>query len=248
MRARRWFEPDCGQTTHDMSRRALEQPRSVAEATTAGAVTRPSRYRRPARRGNPPVQQAGAFPCRTLPAHAACACEIRIGNENSSDGGSASDKPVKSRKSTIISAAAGHPPPRRSSRHSAKSFGAVKTYGRSKLCNILFTRELARRLRDTGVTAHCLHPGFVATRFADQSGGLISHFAWLAKLFAISPAEGAKTIIYLASSADVAEMTGEYFYKCLPIIPSPAALNDQSALLLWQRSAALAGMKVEWGA
>ena len=50
---------------------------------------------------------------------------------------------------------------------SAKSFGAVKTYGRSKLCNILFTRELARRLSDTGVTAHCLHPGFVATRFAD---------------------------------------------------------------------------------
>jgi len=131
---------------------------------------------------------------------------------------------------------------------SAKSFGAVKTYGRSKLCNILFTRELARRLRDTGVTANCLHPGFVATRFADQSGGLISHFAWLAKFFAISPAEGAKTIIYLASSADVAEMTGEYFYKCLPIIPSSAALNDRSALLLWQRSAALAGMKVEWGA
>ena len=128
---------------------------------------------------------------------------------------------------------------------SAKSFGAVKTYGRSKLCNILFTRELARRLSDTGVTAHCLHPGFVATRFADQSGGLISHFAWLAKLFAISTTEGAKTIIYLASSADVAEMTGEYFYKGLPIIPSPAALNDQSALLLWQRSAALAGMKVE---
>ena len=112
----------------------------------------------------------------------------------------------------------------------------------------MFTRELARRLRDTGVTANCLHPGFVATRFADQSGGLISHFAWLAKFFAISPAEGAKTIIYLASSADVAEMTGEYFFKCLPIIPSSAALNDRSALLLWQRSAALAGMKVEWGA
>ena len=64
---------------------------------------------------------------------------------------------------------------------SAKSFGAVKTYGRSKLCNILFTRELARRLRDTDITANCLHPGFVATRFADQSGGMISHFAWLAK-------------------------------------------------------------------
>ena len=94
---------------------------------------------------------------------------------------------------------------------SAKGFGAVKAYGRSKLCNILFTRELARRLRDTGVTANCLHPGFVATRFADESGGLISHLAWLAKFFAISPAEGAETIIYLASSPDVAQVTGNTF-------------------------------------
>src|SRR5205807_5656651 len=71
----------------------------------------------------------------------------------------------------------------------AKSFGAIKAYGRSKLCNILFTRELARRLRGTGVTANCLHPGFVATRFGDQSGGSISHLFWLAKFFAISPAK-----------------------------------------------------------
>jgi NAD(P)-dependent dehydrogenase (short-subunit alcohol dehydrogenase family) len=126
---------------------------------------------------------------------------------------------------------------------SAKSFGAVKTYGRSKLCNILFTRELARRLRDTGVTANCLHPGFVSTRFADHSGGLISHLAWVAKFFAISPEEGAKTIIYLASSPDVAQTTGQYFYKCLPTTPSAAAQDDQSAFLLWHRSAALAGMK-----
>ena len=125
---------------------------------------------------------------------------------------------------------------------SAKGFGAVKAYGRSKLCNILFTRELARRLRDTGVTANCLHPGFVATRFADESGGLISHLAWLAKFFAISPAEGAETIIYLASSLDVAQVTGQYFYKRLPTRPSPAAQDDRSALLLWQRSATLAGM------
>jgi NAD(P)-dependent dehydrogenase (short-subunit alcohol dehydrogenase family) len=65
---------------------------------------------------------------------------------------------------------------------SAKSFGAMKAYGRSKLCNILFTRELARRLHG-GVTANCLHPGFVATRFGDQSGGVISHLVWLAKFF-----------------------------------------------------------------
>jgi NAD(P)-dependent dehydrogenase (short-subunit alcohol dehydrogenase family) len=126
---------------------------------------------------------------------------------------------------------------------SAKSFGATKAYGRSKLCNILFTRELARRLHGTGVTANCLHPGFVATRFGDQSGGLISRLVWLAKFFAISPAEGAETIVYLASSPDVAEATGQYFYKSVPTTPSAAAQDDRSALLLWQRSAALAGMR-----
>jgi NAD(P)-dependent dehydrogenase (short-subunit alcohol dehydrogenase family) len=126
---------------------------------------------------------------------------------------------------------------------SAKSFGARKAYGQSKLCNILFTRELARRLQGTGVTANCLHPGFVATRFGDQSGGLISRLVWLAKFFAISPAEGAETIIHLASSSDLREMTGQYFYKSAPTAPSSAAHDDRAALLLWQRSAALAGMK-----
>ena len=123
---------------------------------------------------------------------------------------------------------------------STKSFGARKAYGQSKLCNILFTRELARRLQGTGVTTNCLHPGFVATRFGDQSGGLISRLVWLAKFFAISPAEGAETIIYLASSPDVREMTGQYFYKSAPTTPSPAAQDDRSALLLWQRSSTLA--------
>ena len=126
---------------------------------------------------------------------------------------------------------------------SAKSFGARKAYGQSKLCNILFTRELARRLQGTGVTANCLHPGFVATRFGDQSGGLISGLVWFAKFFAISPAKGAETIIYLASSPDVGELTGQYFYNSAPTMPSSAAQDDRSALLLWQRSAALVGMK-----
>jgi NAD(P)-dependent dehydrogenase (short-subunit alcohol dehydrogenase family) len=126
---------------------------------------------------------------------------------------------------------------------SAKSFRAMRAYSCSKLCNILFTRELARRLHGTGVTVNCLHPGFVATRFADESGGLISHLAWLAKFFAISPAEGAQTIIYLASSPEVANVAGKYFYKCRPTNPSAPALDDRAALALWQRSAALAGME-----
>ena len=124
-----------------------------------------------------------------------------------------------------------------------KDFSAMKAYSRSKLCNILFTRELARRLHGTGVTANCLHPGFVATRFGDQSGGLISRFIGLAKLFAISPGKGAETLVYLASSPDVAETTGAYFYKCRPITPSQAALDDRAAMLLWERSEALAGFK-----
>jgi NAD(P)-dependent dehydrogenase (short-subunit alcohol dehydrogenase family) len=126
---------------------------------------------------------------------------------------------------------------------SAKSFGAMKAYGRSKLCNILFTRELARRLQGTEVTANCLHPGFVATRFGDQSGVLMSRIVGLAKFFAISPAKGAETIVYLASSPDVTKTTGQYFCESAPAIPSSQAQDDQSALLLWQRSAALAGMK-----
>jgi NAD(P)-dependent dehydrogenase (short-subunit alcohol dehydrogenase family) len=126
---------------------------------------------------------------------------------------------------------------------SAKNFRAMTAYGRSKLCNILFTRQLARSLQGTDVTANCLHPGFVATRFADESGGLISRFAWLAKFFAISPAEGAQTIIYLASSPEVANVTGQYFYKCRPTTPSAPALDDRAALALWERSAALADIK-----
>jgi NAD(P)-dependent dehydrogenase (short-subunit alcohol dehydrogenase family) len=123
---------------------------------------------------------------------------------------------------------------------STKEYGGRKAYSRSKLCNILFTRELARRLHGTGVTANCLHPGFVATRFGDQSGGLISSLIGLAKFFAIAPEKGAETIVYLATSREVAEITGQYFYKCHLTTPARSAQDDRSALVLWQRSAALA--------
>jgi NAD(P)-dependent dehydrogenase (short-subunit alcohol dehydrogenase family) len=126
---------------------------------------------------------------------------------------------------------------------SEKGYGAIKAYGRSKLCNILFTRELARRLHGTAVTANCLHPGFVATRFADESGGPLSYLTRVAKLFAISPARGADTIIYLASAPDVAQTTGQYFYRRRPSKTSAAAQDDRAASTLWQRSAALAGIE-----
>ncbi|MGA2457698.1 MAG: SDR family NAD(P)-dependent oxidoreductase, partial [Terriglobales bacterium] len=118
-----------------------------------------------------------------------------------------------------------------------------KVYGRSKLCNILFTRELARRLAGTGVTANCLHPGFVATRFGDQSGGLISSVIGIAKRFALSPQQGAETLTYLASSPEVASVTGVYFHKCRPTAPSPEAQDDAAARRLWEESTRLAGSK-----
>jgi NAD(P)-dependent dehydrogenase (short-subunit alcohol dehydrogenase family) len=115
-------------------------------------------------------------------------------------------------------------------------------YGRSKLCNILFTRELARRLRGTGVTANCLHPGFVATRFGDESGGLVSFGVRAAKGFAMSPQKGAETMVYLASAPEVAGVTGEYFYKCRPVAPSREAQNEVTAQRLWQETAKIAGL------
>jgi NAD(P)-dependent dehydrogenase (short-subunit alcohol dehydrogenase family) len=117
-----------------------------------------------------------------------------------------------------------------------------KVYGRSKLCNILFTRELARRLAGMGVTANCLHPGFVATRFGDESGGLMGFGIRVAKRFALTPEQGAETLVYLASSPEVATVTGQYFYKCRPATPTAAAQNDQDAKRLWMESARLAGL------
>ena len=119
---------------------------------------------------------------------------------------------------------------------SERGYSGFQVYGRSKLCNILFTRELARRLDGSGVTANCLHPGFVATRFGDRSGGLIQALMPIAKLGALSPQEGAKTIIYLASSPEVARMSGLYFHRCKPKTPSVPAQDDEAATRLWAQS------------
>jgi NAD(P)-dependent dehydrogenase (short-subunit alcohol dehydrogenase family) len=126
---------------------------------------------------------------------------------------------------------------------SRRGYSGFAVYSKSKLCNILFTGELARRIAGTGVTANCLHPGFVATRFGDQSGGLLSAFVRVAKPFGgISPQEGAKTIVYLASSSEIASVSGEYFYECKIDMPSAEARNDRDAKRLWDVSAELAGV------
>jgi len=127
---------------------------------------------------------------------------------------------------------------------SEKHFSGYANYGRSKLMNILFTRELARRLAGSGVTANCLHPGFVATRFGDQSGGVMSFAVKAAKNFALTPEQGAETIIYLASSDDVENVSGGYFYKSKPATPSKEAQNDSDAKRLWEVSAKIAGVGI----
>ena len=125
---------------------------------------------------------------------------------------------------------------------SAKHYSGFGAYGRSKLCNILFTRELARRLAGTGVTANCLHPGFVATRFGNQSGGILPFVIGAAKTFALTPEQGAETIVYLASSPDVSDVSGGYFVKSKPATPTREAQNEADAKRLWDVSARLAGI------
>ena len=125
---------------------------------------------------------------------------------------------------------------------SARKFSGFVAYGRSKLCNILFTRELARRLTGSGVTANCLHPGFVATRFGDASGGVGQLVIGLAKrALAISPERGAETIVHLAASPEVEGLTGEYVFECKPAAPSPVARSAVAAARLWSASEAIAG-------
>jgi NAD(P)-dependent dehydrogenase (short-subunit alcohol dehydrogenase family) len=126
------------------------------------------------------------------------------------------------------------------------AFGRSKladVYGRSKLANILFTRELARRLAGTGVTANCLHPGFVATRIGYSAGGWASLVIPLVQAArALSREKGADTIVYLASSPEVETTTGEYFVKRKITEPSPAARDDAAAKRLWEASEKLAGL------
>jgi NAD(P)-dependent dehydrogenase (short-subunit alcohol dehydrogenase family) len=123
---------------------------------------------------------------------------------------------------------------------SARGYGGLKVYSRSKLANILFTRELARRLAGTGVTANCLHPGVVATRFGESSGGMAELLIPFLRPFFISAEKGADTIVYLASSPQVADTTGGYFIKRRIAEPSAAARDDAAAKRLWIESEKLA--------
>jgi NAD(P)-dependent dehydrogenase (short-subunit alcohol dehydrogenase family) len=123
-----------------------------------------------------------------------------------------------------------------------KSYSTFTQYSRSKAANILFTRELARRVADKKITVNCLHPGFVASDFMAKPG-IWGFVRPIANLFAIDEVEGAKTSVYLASSPEVEGVTGKYFSKCREKQPAAFCADDDAAKRLWELTEKLVAAK-----
>jgi NAD(P)-dependent dehydrogenase (short-subunit alcohol dehydrogenase family) len=120
---------------------------------------------------------------------------------------------------------------------SERSFKPMgRTYGTTKLCNVLFTRELARRTGRTGITATCFHPGVVRTRFGKDLGPLWRAGLTVARPFLRSPERGARSLVWLAVSDEAAALDGVYVQDEKVVTPSAAARDDQLAAELWRRS------------
>jgi len=117
-----------------------------------------------------------------------------------------------------------------------KKYSWMRVYGASKLANVLFTYELARRLEGTGVTANCLHPGAVATGLGTNNGRIGRIAIPLLRPFFLTPAQGAETSIFLAASDQVAGVTGKYFVRCAPKPSSRVSQNRELARELWGRA------------
>ena len=113
----------------------------------------------------------------------------------------------------------------------------------AKLANILFTRELARRLEGSGVTANCVHPGAVATQLGQNNGGLGRALTGLLRPFFLTPAQGAETSVYLASAPDLSGVSGAYFAKKREARTSVGARDDEAARALWDVSGRLVGLE-----
>lgn len=122
-------------------------------------------------------------------------------------------------------------------------YTAMGAYGQAKLANVLFTYELARRLRGTGVAVNALHPGGVASNFgAGQAGLLAPVIRFFITRFGITPEQGAQTSVYLASSPEVAGVTGKYFDKSKPVRSSSASYDNAAAERLWRVSEEMTGL------
>ncbi|MBP8196390.1 MAG: SDR family oxidoreductase [Deltaproteobacteria bacterium] len=125
---------------------------------------------------------------------------------------------------------------------SKRGYSGWSAYSQSKLANILFSNELARRLAGSGVTSNCLHPGVVATGFGKNNSGLMGFLVKLGAPFLRTPEKGAATTVFLAQSPEVEGVTGEYFADCKSIQPSLEARDQLVAKRLWQVSEQLTGL------
>lgn len=123
-----------------------------------------------------------------------------------------------------------------------RGYTPMKAYCLSKLCNIMFTHELAKRTADSRITANALHPGAVRSGLADDGSWGMKLLFTLGKPFLRSPRKGAETVLYLAVSRDVASVTGKYFKDKKRIDPAPIACDDRLTQQLWDQSAELTGL------
>lgn len=123
-----------------------------------------------------------------------------------------------------------------------KSYSAMRAYGKSKLCNILFSNELSRRLLDEGITSNSLHPGTVSTNFGADSGAIFGTLINLARPFLKTPEQGAATSIYLAASPTVEHVTGLYFSDSKPKTTTKDAQSGFYAKRLWEMSEEMVGV------
>jgi len=115
-------------------------------------------------------------------------------------------------------------------------YGGSKAYGQSKLANVLFTYELARKLEGTGITVNCLHPGGVNTNFFNHLKGLTGIVTRLNRPLMRSPEKGAETVIWLATSPEVEGVSGKYFFDCHEIKSSKESYDPEVARKLWEIS------------
>lgn len=123
-----------------------------------------------------------------------------------------------------------------------KRFSTFGAYSLSKLANVMFTYELARRLQGTGITTNTLHPGFVRSGFGRNTSGLMGRLMPLIQIGAITPEKGAETSVYLAASPEVEGVSGKYFVKSKPVASSKVSYNQEDWRRLWEVSEKLTGI------
>jgi NAD(P)-dependent dehydrogenase (short-subunit alcohol dehydrogenase family) len=125
---------------------------------------------------------------------------------------------------------------------STRAYTTFRAYSASKLCNVLFTRELAHRLQGTSITANAVHPGFVKSRFYAAEFGALELLRPLVSLFAVSPEKGAETLVHVAASRAAEGASRQYFVKCRSVRPSRAAEDSRAGARLWEVSEQIAGI------